>query len=400
MRRSGLSLVTRPVPLTVLLMSSTVLFAMIEMTTTMSPSLDRTSGIVTLASLVSCVSVLGMKRWPWLVMATSLASLFLTFFMVAPSPMAYFLIAVGGVSVANWGRFAALSVPIVGVVSVVALVTSPSLDDARMGLDAAVLYSAALPVLLASLAVAVGLAARQQQQVMAQLRSQHDELEELQRRETDAAIVSERARISRELHDVVAHHVSALLIEAQAGQRIAVRGDTPDVERWHAVTDVARETLQSMRRMVRLLRSTDDRESVGHQRDPQPRIADLDRLVQSMDRTGLEVHLDRGSGLESVPSDLQLGVYRIVQEALTNVLRHASASRAVVRVALAGAFVTAEIRDDGTIAESFRPGNGLLGMRERVASLGGNLDLVVEPGAGLRIFARLPLDSPLAPRIG
>ncbi len=399
MRRNGMALVTRPLRLCILLMTATLVFASIEALTDASPFIERTSIAVTVVNLVSCASVLIMRRRPWIVMGSSLLSLFGTFAFVASSPMAYFLVAVGCVSVANWGRFASFTVPLVGVVSAVALVTSPTLISTGVGFDpASVLYTTALPVLLAALAVAVGFAARQQQQVMAQLRSQHDELEELQRRETDAAVASERTRISRELHDVVAHHVSALLIEAQAGQRIADRGGTPDAARWQAVTDVARETLQSMRRMVRLLRAVDEA-AAGQSRDPQPRITDLDELILAMERAGLEVQLDRAPGLDALPSDLQLGVYRIVQEALTNVLRHASAARATVRVGVERGFITAEIRDDGLVESDFRLGNGLLGMRERVASLGGNLDLRVEPGAGLRISARLPVDSPLSPRV-
>jgi signal transduction histidine kinase len=213
---TGTSLVTRPPVLGGLLAVATVLFALVEP----GPLLGGHSLVSAGISLAACACVLGMRRWPWRVMAA--ATVYLAFYWLWPveSPMAYVLVAVGCFSVGAWARRAHLSVPLVGALS-----------------------------------VAIGLAARQQGQVMAQLRSQHERLAVLQERETQAAVVTERTRIARELHDVVAHHISALLIQAQAGQRLADRAGTAEAERWRQITDVARETLQSMRRLVGLLRA-------------------------------------------------------------------------------------------------------------------------------------------------
>ena len=248
--------------------------------------------------------------------------------------------------------------------------------------------------LIAVLSVAVGLAGRRQIELLTQLRTQRDLVEVLQERETHAALASERTRIARELHDVVAHHISALLIQARAGQRMAERSvNPPEAERWGSVAEVAGETLHSMRRMVGLLRTDDDDPArpIGVERSPQPGLADLDQLALRTGLLGLQVHVSLPADVKRLPADIQLAAYRISQEAVTNAMRHASATRVSVTVSQQASTLVVEVADDGQMAGDFRPGMGLLGMRERVASFSGQLDLVAEPGRGFRVHARLPL---------
>ncbi len=391
MRRYGTDLVTRPAVLCGLLAAATVVFAALEVAAFPGLMTSRTMIVTTGASLASCACVLVMRRLPWLVMGTSLVSLSVSDLWSNSSPIAYILLAVGCCSVASWGSHPQVTVPLAGVVTLITAVADPDVDGIL------VVYSVVLPVLVGSLSVAIGLAAKQQQQIMAQLRSQHEQLTLLQQRETQAAVVTERTRIARELHDVVAHHLSALLIQAHAGQRLAGRSGAPEAERWGSVTDVARETLQSMRRMVGLLRTAED-DDLGvpdRRRDPQPRLTDLDDLVRTMRRSGLVVQIHVPDGLDDLPADVHLAAYRVVQEAVTNVLRHASATRVVVRITADSSALVLNIGDDGEVGAAFRPGNGLIGMRERVASFGGRLDLRAEPGRGLRIRAWIPFASAL-----
>ncbi|MGL5910434.1 MAG: histidine kinase, partial [Phycicoccus sp.] len=346
----------------------------------------------TAACLIAAGSVLVMRRRPWLVVAAALTAFAVGRLTRFDSAVAYVLIAVACVGVAAWGRRAVLAVPAVGIVTLVAGSASEASGPAT------ILYDVVLTTLVASLSTAIGLAARQQQQITDQLRTQHEQLDLLQRRETAAAIAIERGRISRELHDMVAHHVSALLLQARAGQRVAERSGSPEASHWGAVSEVAQEILGAMRHLVGLLR-TDDPARPGELadlREPLPGLADLPALASAMARAGLDVELAVRGESGALPAEVDLGAYRIVQEALTNVMRHASATRASVRIDRDASLLRIEIGDNGHLDGEFRPGNGLLGMRERVAGLGGRLDLVANPGRGLRVYAELPSMSATA----
>jgi signal transduction histidine kinase len=371
------------------LTAATLLF---ELADRYSPP-DRPGQTVALVSaLVASGCVLAIRRLPWLMMSATLVTLALDVIWPASGPTTYVLVAVGCTAVGAWGRQGILAVPLATAI----VLAGPAIHPEYALLDT--LVSVVLVALVASLSVMVGLSARRQEQIMNQLRAQHDQLVALQRRETQAALVTERTRIARELHDVVAHHVSALLIQAQAGQRLAAADDGPGAARWQDVTDSARQILQSMRRLVGLLRPDDEaRRDLEDpdlaRRSPQPGLADLEHLAESTRRLGLDVDVDLAlEPIGDLPAEVQLTGYRIAQEALTNVLRHASATRATVRVTRTSAALLLDIVDDGRVADGFRPGNGLIGMRERAASLGGHLDVEARSGSGLRIHARLPTD--------
>jgi signal transduction histidine kinase len=205
------------------------------------------------------------------------------------------------------------------------------------------------------------------------------------------AVAEERARIARELHDVVGHSIAMMTVQAGA-ERMALADDRPETSRvLGQIEATGRQTLQEMRRMLGLLRSDDTADFT-----PQPGLAQVDALAERMARSGLEVDVHVEGEPGPVSPGVDISAYRIVQEALTNVLKHADAVRATVRVQHGDGGLEIEVTDDGTAqpTRGTSPGNGqghgLTGMRERVALYGGSLEAGPAPAGGWRLVARLP----------
>jgi signal transduction histidine kinase len=199
----------------------------------------------------------------------------------------------------------------------------------------------------------------------------------------------ERAAIARELHDIVAHSVSVMLVGVR-GARDVLRSD-PDIAdaTLGKVETSAEQSLVELRRILALLREPAD----GAESRPQPSLAQLDELVAEYRDAGLPVALERIGTQRSLPGGFELSVYRIVQEALTNVLKHAHPERVVVTLAFHDSRLDLEVIDDGSPQRQHAvvPGHGLVGMRERVALLGGELEAGRRAGGGFRVAARLPV---------
>jgi len=203
-----------------------------------------------------------------------------------------------------------------------------------------------------------------------------------------ALVAEERARIARELHDVVAHSVSVMVVQAQAGPRL-VSDPNQTAASFESIEASGREALVELRRLLGILR-TDDRElAIG----PQPGLASLGGLVEQVRDAGLPVELQIEGEPSALPPGVDLSAYRIVQEALTNTLKHAGPARAHVVVRYSSSAVELEIVDDGLGAPAAinGSGHGLIGMRERTALYGGRLDAGWRPGGGYAVRARLPL---------
>ena len=205
-----------------------------------------------------------------------------------------------------------------------------------------------------------------------------------------AAVSEERSRIARELHDVIGHSVSVMTVQASAVRRLMRPEQAKERAALETVEASGREALTEMRRMVSVLRAGDDVPDLA----PPPTLDQLDRLLENFRRTGLEVVLDvQGPPVPLAPG-LDLTAYRLVQEALTNTLRHARATRAEVRVRYEEQALCLAVRDNGCGPEHAEPGTGLLGMRERVAVFGGALVARAADGGGYELTARLPLVTP------
>jgi signal transduction histidine kinase len=203
-----------------------------------------------------------------------------------------------------------------------------------------------------------------------------------------AAAAEERARIARELHDVLSHSVSVMVVQAGA-ERMALGSDRAATgETLEAIEKTGRQALAEMRRLLSMLRVGD--EPSAHA--PQPTLGELDVLVAQVREAGLPVELHFEGEPTPLPPGVAVSAYRIVQEALTNVLKHAGPARARVIVRYATRELELEIADDGRGSrDAGDPGHGLVGMRERVALYGGNFDAGARNGGGFVVRVRLPL---------
>jgi signal transduction histidine kinase len=211
-------------------------------------------------------------------------------------------------------------------------------------------------------------------------------------RQAEQAAAAERARIAREMHDIVAHHLSVIVLQA-AGTRASGKPAGPALEK---IENSARQALAETRRVLGVLRAPDEVTGFA----PQPGIGDLDALAASVRAAGLPVNLVISGDGAAPPATVDVSAYRIVQEALTNVLKHAGPARADVTIACTGEAVTIEVTDNGTGQASpamSAAGHGLAGMRERAAAFGGELAAGPRPGGGFAVRARLPLDGDLVP---
>ena len=199
----------------------------------------------------------------------------------------------------------------------------------------------------------------------------------------------ERVRIARELHDVVAHHLSAIVVQANLAAE-TVKPDHPAFAPTHAIVAEGREALADTRRVLGVLRTDDD----SAERAPQPGLAALGELLERVRASGLDVRLTTEGNPPTIPTGLDLTAYRIIQEALTNTLRHAHASEARVRIKYSPGSIALAVADNGVGASengSTSSGHGLDGMRERVALFGGKLSAGPNPGRGYLVQAELPL---------
>jgi signal transduction histidine kinase len=201
------------------------------------------------------------------------------------------------------------------------------------------------------------------------------------------AVADERARIARELHDVIAHNVSMMVVQAGAERRVLNGSDGSTREVLETIERIGRGALIDMRRLLGMLRS-DDGESLA----PQPRLGDLPRLVARVCEAGLPVELWVDGEQRELPAGIELSAYRIVQEALTNALKHAGDARARVSVRYGADALELEIADDGSGGgPGGAGGHGLVGMRERVALYGGQLDAQPGRSGGFVVRVKLPV---------
>jgi len=208
------------------------------------------------------------------------------------------------------------------------------------------------------------------------------------------AAAEERARIARELHDVVGHAIGVIVLQADGGRRL-LRVDPGETERaLTTIEQTGRGALDEMRRLVAMLRATDDEDALA----PQPGLAGLEELAADVRAAGLPVDVVIEGQPTALPAGVDLSAYRIAQEALTNALKHAGPAHARVLVRYGAREVGIEVEDDGRgapTAGSNGGGHGLVGIRERAALYGGQVDAGPRPEGGFAVRVRLPYSVPM-----
>ncbi len=248
---------------------------------------------------------------------------------------------------------------------------------------------------VAAVAWAGGVALHERLRRSAEIEARAARLERERHVEARAAVAEERARIAREMHDVVAHSLSVMVVQAEAAE--AMLDVNPERARrpLSSVQDTGRSALGELRRMLGALRETD---ASGAPLAPQPGLDGLADLIESVRAAGLLVSVRIDGEPRELPQGVDLSAYRIVQEGLTNALKHAGPARAEVLVRYGERELELGVSDDGRgrDPQSNGGGHGLVGMRERVALYGGELEAGPRPDGGFGLRARLPLD-PVAP---
>ncbi|NHC47667.1 sensor histidine kinase [Motilibacter aurantiacus] len=273
-----------------------------------------------------------------------------------------------------------------GAIATTAIGVAVLLDSSADAQDVLVNY------LLFSSAWLLGDSARGRRERADRLEERAAQLERARAAEAAAAVTAERNRIARELHDVVAHHVSLMVVQAEAGPVVVDRDPARAAAAFDSISATGKAALTEMRRLLGVLRSDD---GPAAPLAPQPGLDRVGELLERARGAGLDVRLEVVGDVRPLPPAVELSAYRLVQEALTNAVRHAGPTRAVVRVAYAPAALGLEVTDAGPGREVPAPrggaGLGLVAMRERVAVVGGTLVAGPRDGGGWAVRAELPL---------
>lgn len=342
---------------------------------------------------VATVSLMVRRRWPLVSLAVTLATLLMFAWLdYAGIFVGYaILVAVYSVSVHSGLR--------VGVISGVATVTA-LLASYRIGSWDPNVADNAFDVLAVATAVALGDGTRSRTQLAKEQAARLAAVNAEQERVARQTVLDERTRIARELHDLVAHSMSIVAVQAGVGHYLIDRDPAQAKDALATIESTSRQALTEMRRMLGVLRVGSDAEATDDHGSlqPQPGSSDIETLVADAAGSGLDAHLviEPDGTLPALPSGVALSAYRIVQEALTNARKHAGPARVDVTLRLDAGRLVVTVDDDGRGASTLageRGGYGIVGMRERATVLGGELDAGPRPGGGFRVSASLPLQE-------
>lgn len=325
----------------------------------------------TVALLVGAVAIAWRRRWPVATAAVAIAAYLINHLVTRYTGPGQPAVLIGLYTVAA-NRERRLAVGVMGAAVAAVLVGQGAHDPLRLS---AVMVSL-IPIVAASL---LGL-------LVAERRSEQERERQLL---ADNAAADERVRIARELHDVVAHHLSVIVVQANVvAEAMPAAGPTEPAQ---AIIESGRRALDEMRRILGVLRSVDLQ---GDRTAPAPGLSQVGALIDTFNHAGIRVEVAIEGEERRLPESLDQSAYRIVQEALTNVLRHARATRATVRIRYGRDELELRITDDGvgvSGTSACGSGHGLVGMRERAAAFGGRFDAGPAEGRGYQVRAVLPL---------
>ena len=341
-------------------------------------------------------SALLLRRWPLAALAVvlggSVASMVL---QPRPSYVLVVLACVVGLEVCYIAatrsrRVSATGAAVAAAGLLIPLLAVPSLGPLRGGsLGGSAIHVVTIAVLLFTIiAWLIGHSIRQAQARAELVRAQA----------AVQATMAERLRIARELHDLVAHSTGIIAIQAGSGRRVFDARPDEARDALAAIEAISRETLSGLRRMVTGLRRADQEPGAGQESlGAAPGLADIDRLAATARDAGVRVEVEWRGSREPLPADIDLSAFRIIQEAVTNVVRHAGTSQCHVSIGQEDGRLSIGVTDGGRGGTTAGTGYGITGMRERAALLGGDFSACPRPGGGFRVAAGLPVPAP-APR--
>lgn len=326
------------------------------------------------------------RRWPWAAVIPILAGVL----VAAPlgveqsnSPSTVLSLLTALFTLANrlaWPHVVAAFV--VSVATLIATVTTPPIA-----------LSVTWVAFVTGVPLAVGAVLRNRRLLIERLKSTTAELERSRALVAKAAVADERARVARELHDVVAHSVSVMVVQAGAGERLVGTDTGAERRAFRAIGDSGRQALTELRRLLTVLREEDENGELA----PQPGLAALGTLEDGIRAAGIDVEIERRGVVGELSPGVDLIAFRIIQEALTNVVKHADARRVDVRVTYLDDRLELLVDDDGS-GIALGPlhdgtGSGVAGMRQRAESCGGSLEAGKRPDGGFRVRATLPTEA-------
>ena len=352
---------------------------------------DRSRPADWLYNALGLIPVVIRRRWTWIAILLAAVHAALPFIGVPLRSAALAVLVVtytAAVRLAIRPATAALWLLWAPALVLSAAVGPPYRGDSALS----TVYYVAFSALSALVSFLIGRTVATRRAYVAALEDRARTAETSQRALTDQAVAEERRRIARELHDVVAHHVSVMGVLATGSRRMLARDPAAADEALATIEETGRTALREMRRLLTVLRA--DAEPAG-ELAPQPGLAGVEGLMEQMREAGLPASLKVEGIAGPLDSGVALTVYRIVQEALTNALKHAGAAAVEVRLLFAPHELIVEICDTGRGPQlgSGAVGHGLLGMRERVMLYGGTLRTGPRPGGGYRVYAKIPVDS-------
>ncbi|PZF86346.1 sensor histidine kinase [Micromonospora deserti] len=345
---------------------------------------------------VLCALPVALRRAaPWPAVAAAVATLAVPALLgVAPTAQGLTFIVLTYTMAANRPVRAATAAAVTLWLPVAVANTVAPLDGMLEEFSSA--YLVLNNLLIGVVSYSVGRAVHARRASTEALRERARVAEENQRSLAEQAVAEERRRIARELHDVVAHHVSVMGVLATGARRVLRRDPDAADEAIATVEETSRATLRELRRLLDVLRTEAE---PAAELAPQPGLAGVAALVEQVRDAGLPVTLRVEGAPEAMEEGVALTIYRIVQEALTNALKHAGAATAQVRLTFAGGAVEVEVTDTGRGPGpgTDRVGHGLVGMRERVGLYGGVLRAGPRAGGGFRVYAKIPVERLGAP---
>lgn len=367
-------------------------FAALALTAIALTPYPREGGIRLSVALVACGPILLLRRWPLPVLAVAVvASALVITSGTAPLPLAVLLGLATYLVASRLPRRHSIPAVVAAAACIGGALVYAAVAHPQGGSLGVLAVEGFLP-LAAAWFVGDAVAARRQYQSGLAEQAAREQAADAER--ARLKVREERLRIAQEVHDVVAHTLAVITVQAGVGRRLMAKRPEEAASALESIEAIGRTAQEELRVVLNLLRE----EGITAELSPAPRLVDLKELVETVRASGTSVDLAMSGTDRRLSPALELSLYRVVQEALTNVVKHAPGARATVEVIVASRTVRVEVADEGSrggqpAETDGAPGHGIAGMRERVGAFGGSLVAQSSPGGGFRVVAEVPIEE-------